>query len=72
MPPSLFNTGQYFGLLPTVELTVHTHARPCPGPVAVRFRTDHAGPRYVEEDGWISDTSGRLIAVSRQIAVLPT
>ncbi len=71
LPPSVFNTGKYLGLLPTIELTVHTHARPSAGPVAARFRTDHAGPRYVEEDGWISDTSGQLIAVSRQIAVLP-
>lgn len=72
LPPSLFNTGEYLGPVPTIELTVHTHARPSPGPVAARFRTDHAGPRYVEEDGWISDSSGKLIAVSRQIAVLPT
>lgn len=71
LPPSLFNTGKYLGPLPTIELTVHTHARPSPGPVAARFRTDHAGPWFVGEDGWISDSSGRLIAVSRQIAVLP-
>lgn len=71
LPPSLFNTGEYLGPLPTMELTVHTHARPSSGPVAARFRTDHAGPRFVEEDGWISDSSGTLISVSRQIAVLP-
>jgi hypothetical protein len=71
LPPSLFNTGKYLGPLPTIELTVHTHARPSPGPVAARFRTDHAGPRYVEEDGWINDSSGKLISVSRQIAILP-
>lgn len=71
LPPSLFNTGKYLGPVPTIELTVHTHARPSPGPVAARFRTDHAGPRYVEEDGWISDSYGRLISVSRQIAILP-
>lgn len=71
LPPSLFNTGKYIGPLPTIELTVHTHARPRPGPVAARFRTDHACPRFVEEDGWISDSSGKLVSVSRQIAVLP-
>ena len=71
LPPSLFNSGEYLGPLPTIELTVHTHARPSRGPVAARFRTDHAGPRYVEEDGWTSDSSGKLIAVSRQIAILP-
>ncbi len=71
LPPSIFNSGKYFGMVPTIELTVHTHARPRPGPVAARFRTDHAGPRFVEEDGWITDSSGTLIAVSRQIAVLP-
>jgi hypothetical protein len=70
LPPSLFNTGRYLGPLPTIELTVHTHARPSPGPVAARFRTDHAGPRYLEEDGWVSDATGKLVAVSRQIAVL--
>jgi len=71
LPPSLFGTGRYLGPIPTIELTVHTHARPVPGPVAARFRTDHAGPRYVEEDGWVSDSSAKLVAVSRQIAVLP-
>ena len=71
LPPSLFNTGAYIGPLPTIELTVHAHARPAQGPLATRFRTDHAGPRYVEEDGWISDREHRLIAVSRQIAVFP-
>ncbi len=71
LPPPLFNTGHYLGPLPTIELTVHAHARPAPGPVAARFRTDHAGPRYVEEDGWISDQTQRLVAVSRQIAVFP-
>lgn len=70
LPPSIFNSGKYFGLLPTVELTVHTHARPASGPVGGRFRTDHAGPRFVEEDGWLTDSGGKLIAVSRQIAAL--
>jgi hypothetical protein len=71
LPPPFFNTGRYFGPLPTIELTVHTHARPAPGPVAALFRTDHAGPRYLEEDGWVSDSGGKLIAVSRQLAIIP-
>jgi len=71
LPPAVFNSGLYFGPVPTVELTVHTHARPAPGPVAVRFRTDHIGSSYLEEDGWIADSTGRLVAVSRQLAVLP-
>ncbi len=71
LPPPFFNTG-FLGPLPTVELTVHTYRRPSPGPVAALFRTDHAGPRYLEEDGWIRDSAGQLLAVSRQIAVIPT
>lgn len=71
LPPAVFNSGLYFGPVPTVELTVHTHARPAAGPVAVRFRTDHIGSSYLEEDGWIADSTGRLVAVSRQLAVLP-
>jgi acyl-coenzyme A thioesterase PaaI-like protein len=71
LPPAFFNTGRHYGPLPTVELTVHTHARPAPGPVAARLRTDHAGPRYLEEDGWVTDSAGRLVAVSRQIALIP-
>lgn len=71
LPPAVFNSGLYFGPVPTVELTVHTHARPAPGPVAVRFRTDHIGASYLEEDGWIADSTGRLVAVSRQLAALP-
>ena len=71
MPPPYFNTGLYFGPLPTVELTVHTYRKPPSEQVQALFKTDHAGPRYLEEDGWIWDTEGKLLAVSRQIALLP-
>lgn len=68
-----------FGLLddrmgvPTIDLTVHLRQAPRPeddGWLLVRFRTRLAAEGYLEEDGEIWDHSGRLLAQSRQLAVI--
>jgi acyl-CoA thioesterase len=54
----------------TVELTVHVRARPAPGWVACRALTRHVIGGFHEEDFEIWDSTGRLVAQSRQFAVL--
>jgi hypothetical protein len=67
LPPVVLNLGSY-GWAPTVELTWHMRAEPAPGWLSV-----HASGRLVS-DGWFDeetevwDSTGRLVAQSRQIA----
>jgi hypothetical protein len=56
----------------TLELTVHVRARPAPGWLACRVVTRYVTTGYHEEDFEVWDSSGRLVAQSRQLAVLPT
>jgi acyl-CoA thioesterase len=55
----------------TMELTVHVRARPRPGWLACRSYTRHVIGGYHEEDFEIWDSSGQLVAQSRQFALLP-
>jgi len=55
----------------TIELTVHLRARPAPGWLACRASTRHVIDGYHEEDFEIWDSRGRLVAQSRQFALLP-
>ena len=54
----------------TIELTVHIRARPAPGWVACRASTRHVIGGYHEEDFEIWDSTGALVAQSRQFALL--
>jgi acyl-CoA thioesterase len=54
----------------TVELTVHVRARPAPGWLACRVATRHVIGGYHEEDFEIWDSEGKLVAQSRQLALL--
>jgi acyl-CoA thioesterase len=54
----------------TVELTVHVRARPAPGWLACRVTTRHVIAGYHEEDFEIWDAEGKLVAQSRQLALL--
>ncbi len=54
----------------TMELTVHIRARPAPGWLACRVSTRHVIDGYHEEDFEIWDSRGRLVAQSRQLAML--
>jgi acyl-CoA thioesterase len=68
-PPAVFALGPA-GWVPTVELTVHVRARPAPGWLRCRFETRFLTGGYLEEDGEIWDGEGRLVAQSRQLAML--
>jgi hypothetical protein len=70
-PPTLFNTNLAFGWVPTVELTAHLRARPVGPWLRGRFTTRYITAGVLEEDGELWDTDGRLVALSRQMALAP-
>lgn len=72
-PPPVFNTGRVpTGWVPTLELTVQLRGLPHGAePVACRFHTSSVTDGYLEEDGLIRGADGRLLVVSRQLALAP-
>lgn len=60
-----------FGWAPTLELTAYIRALPAPGPVAVRHRTTTLQGGLFEEDCEVWDSTGVLVAQSRQLAGQP-
>ena len=69
--PAVFNLDLDAGWVPTVEMTVHVRGVPAPGPVRCMFRTRYVSGGMFEEDGEIWDSDGQLVALSRQLALLP-
>lgn len=55
----------------TVELTVHQRAIPAPGWLVCSYRSRLVADGYMEEDGEFWDSKGRLVGMSRQLAILP-
>ncbi|QMU76796.1 thioesterase family protein [Streptacidiphilus sp. PB12-B1b] len=55
----------------TLELTAHIRAAPAPGWLRVVHATRNLAGGLLEEDAEIWDDSGRLVAQSRQLAMLP-
>jgi acyl-CoA thioesterase len=59
-------------LVPTLDFTVHLRRRPAPGWIQARFETRALDGGIIDEDGKLWDAEGRLVATSRQLAlVLP-
>lgn len=70
-PPVVFNVATGFAAwAPTIELTVQVRAVPAPGPLRARFGTRSVTAGYFEEDGELWDSAGRLVALSRQLALV--
>ncbi|PWJ25368.1 acyl-CoA thioesterase [Branchiibius hedensis] len=66
-PPVTFDLGAK-GWVPTVQFSGYLHARPAPGWLQVRTRTTTVAGGLHEEDAQIWDSTGRLVAQSRQLA----
>ncbi|HMN82245.1 MAG TPA: thioesterase family protein [Burkholderiaceae bacterium] len=69
-PPAVFGVLGAVGWVPTLELTVHVRRRPAPGWVIGQFRTSDLADGRMIEDGWLWDSEGRLVAQSRQLALV--
>ncbi len=70
-PPTIFNTNLPVAWVPTLELTVHVRAVPAPGWIRCRFSTRFVSDGVLEEDSEMWDSAGRLVALSRQLALVP-
>lgn len=70
-PPVMFNLFGMQGWVPTVEFTVHVRGVPAPGPIACVFESRAVQGGFWEEDGVMWDSEGQLVAMSRQLALLP-
>jgi acyl-CoA thioesterase len=70
-PPTIFFTDLPVAWVPTVELTAHVRARPAPGWLRCAFTTRFITGGFLEEDGEVWDSAGRLVAQSRQLALVP-
>lgn len=69
-PPAVFGLLGTVGWVPTVELTVQLRRRPAPGWMLAQFRTVDLVDARLIEDGLLWDARGRLVAQSRQLALL--
>lgn len=69
-PPAVFGLLGAVGWVPTVELTVQVRRRPAPGWMLAQFRTVDLADGRLIEDGLLWDARGRLVAQSRQLALV--
>ena len=70
LPPTSFAMGN-LGWAPTVQLQVLVRALPAPGWCLVEARSSEIAGGWVDEDYRIWDSTGRLVAQSRQLARAP-
>jgi acyl-CoA thioesterase len=70
LPPTSFSLGNP-GWAPTVQLQVLVRALPAPGWCLVEARSSEIAGGWVDEDYRIWDSTGRLVAQSRQLARAP-
>jgi acyl-CoA thioesterase len=67
-PPTVFNLERY-GWAPTVELTVLLRGLPAPGWLQCEARTTIFADGWFDEEATVWDSTGRLVAQSRQLAL---
>lgn len=70
-PPAIFNSPLPVGWTPTIDLTVQVRNPAPTGWLAGRFTTRFVTDGMLEEDGELWDESGRPVALSRQLALVP-
>jgi len=71
-PPSLFVKLGSVGWVPTIELTVHVRRRPAEGWIQARLECDDLADGRMIESGTLWDSTGRVVARSRQLGLLLT
>jgi acyl-coenzyme A thioesterase PaaI-like protein len=70
LPPTSWGMGR-MGWAPTVQLQVLVRALPAPGWCLVEARANEVADGWLDEDYRIWDSTGRLVAQSRQLARTP-
>ncbi len=70
-PPAIFNSPYSAGWTPTIELAIQVREPRPSGWLACRFETRFVTGGMLEEDGQLWDEKGRLVALSRQLALVP-
>ncbi len=68
-PPTLIGY-EDVGWIPTIELTAHVRGRPAPGWLLGTSTTRFLVDGLLEQDGELWDSSGRLVALCRQMAIV--
>lgn len=70
-PPAIFNSDLPVGWTPTVDLTVHVRDPRPRGMLMCSYSTRFVSGGWLDEDGELWDTEGNLVALSRQLALVP-
>lgn len=70
-PPAVFNADLPLAWTPTIEMTTQIRATPAEGWLRCQFSTRFVSGGLLEEDGEIWDETGNLVALSRQLALVP-
>jgi acyl-CoA thioesterase len=71
-PPSIYPKLGRIGWVPTIELTVQVRRTPAPGWIRARLECDDVIDGRMVETGTLWDETGRVVARSRQLALLLT
>ena len=66
-PPATFDV-EPTGWVPTLELTAYVRALPAPGGLQVLHRAHLIDSQRVDEQSWVWDTRGRVVAHATQLA----
>ena len=71
-PPSLFSRFGMVGWVPTLEMTAQIRRAPADGWLCATFETDDLADGRMIETGSMWDSTGALVARSRQLGLLLT
>ena len=69
-PPSPFKKFGVLGWVPTIEISITIIKKPVPGWIAGQFRTDSLSNGRMIESGSLWDSTGKLVAKSRQLGLI--